>query len=94
MKVEGTRWEDATLSKVMYIESTNPSKKHSGEYLHHSLVLEFISETGVRDFSELIDYAAKNDQAMFKTVLIIMFFHELAENTRDFSRGMNWRNLF
>jgi hypothetical protein len=52
----------------MHNESTNPSKKHSGEYLHHSLVLEFISETGVRDFSELIDYVAKNDQAMFKTV--------------------------
>lgn len=68
MKVEGTRWEDATLSKVMHGESTNPSKKHSGEYLHHSLILEFISETGVRDFSELIDYAAKNDQVMFKAV--------------------------
>ena len=49
-------------------EAVASNAKHSGSYLHHSLILQFISEANVKDFAELIEYAATNDPSMFRTI--------------------------
>lgn len=68
MEIKGTRWEGKTLSNMVSKEAVASNVKHSGSYLHHSLILQFISETNVKDFAELIEYAAANDPTMFRTI--------------------------
>ena len=68
MEIRGTRWEDKTLSNMVSKEAVEPNVKHSGPYLHHSLILQFISEANVKDFAELIEYATANDPSMFRTI--------------------------
>ena len=68
MEVKGTRWEGNTLSSIVAKGTVEPNAKHSELYLHHSLILQFISEANVKDFAELIEYAAANDPIMFRTV--------------------------
>lgn len=68
MEVKGTRWENKTLSNMVSKEAVASNAKHSGSYLHHSLILQFISEANIKDFAELIEYAATNDPTMFRTI--------------------------
>ena len=68
MEIKGTRWENKTLSSMVSKEAVSSNVKHSGSYLHHSLILQFISEANIKDFAELIEYAATNDPSMFRTI--------------------------
>lgn len=68
MEVKGTRWEGKTLSIMLTKGTIESNVRHSDLYLNHSLILQFISEANVKDFAELIEYAAANDPIMFRTI--------------------------